>query len=43
MADMNSLFEVLDASDSADLNFATIVAQSTDPELEDCCCCTCCC
>ncbi len=45
MANMNSLFEVLDASDSDDLNFATIVAQVAPDVIvvEDCCCCSCSC
>jgi hypothetical protein len=43
MANMNDLFEVLDASDADDLNFAIISAAEADVVIEDCCCCCCCC
>lgn len=44
MANMNNLFEILDASDSDDLDFAAISAQAlSDISIEDCCCCCCCC
>jgi hypothetical protein len=43
MANMNNLFEILDASDADDLDFAAISAQLSDISIEDCCCCCCCC
>ncbi len=44
MANMTNLFEILDASDSDDLDFGAISAQSSaiDITIEDCCCCCCC-
>lgn len=44
MADMNSLFEILDASDADDLDFARISAQIIVVEDPDSCsCCSSCC
>jgi len=45
MADVNSLFEILDASDADDLDFARISAQVIIVENPDdsCSCCSSCC
>ena len=43
MSNVNTLFEILDASDSDDLNLENVLTQaSPDVIIEDCCCCCCC-
>jgi hypothetical protein len=42
MANMNNLFEILDASDADDLDFARISAQ-VEEVIEDSCSCSCTC